>query len=50
MNTIIHSVAAVLVALPARFCAAAIQQGEMAGYLFGRVEKVTEEFNGEGTR
>jgi hypothetical protein len=49
MNTIIHSVAAVLLALPARFCAA-IQQGEMAGYLFGRAEKVTEEFNGECTR
>lgn len=46
MKTIIQSLAKALLALPAVICSAAIQQGEMAGYLFGPAEKVPEEFNG----
>ena len=45
MKTTLHSLAIVLLASPALFCSAAIQQGEMAGYLFGPAEKVPEEFN-----
>jgi hypothetical protein len=46
IKTTIHSLAATLLTWPALLCSAAIQQGEMAGYLFGRAEKVQEEFNG----
>ncbi len=46
MKTIIPSLAASLLVVPAVVCAAEIQQGEMAGYLFGPAEKVPEEFNG----
>ena len=45
-RTSIHSIVIVLLAFPAMVCSAAIQQGEMAGYLFGSAEKVPEEFNG----
>jgi len=45
-RTSIHSIVIVLLAFPAMVCSAAIQQGEMAGYLFGPAEKVPEEFNG----
>lgn len=46
MKKTILSLATVLLALPALIGSAAIQQGEMAGYLFGPAEKVPEEFNG----
>src|SRR3954464_11706245 len=35
-----------LILLPFHHTSAEIQQGEMAGYLFGPAEKVPEEFNG----
>ncbi len=46
IRTSIHSIVIVLLASPSLFCSAAIQEGEMAGYLFGPAEKVPEEFNG----
>ncbi len=46
MKRIIRTLAVSLLALPALVASAAIQQGEMAGYLFGPAEKVPEEFNG----
>ena len=46
MKTIIQFLSASLLVVPAFVCAAEIQQGEMAGYLFGPAEKVPEEFNG----
>ncbi len=46
MNSITPLVAAVLSAFPALVVGAAIQEGEMAGYLFGPAERVPEEFNG----
>lgn len=46
MKTTVPSLAALLLAFPALVVGAAIQEGEMAGYLFGPAEKVPEEFNG----
>jgi hypothetical protein len=46
VKTTIQSLLASLLVVPAVVCAAEIQQGEMAGYLFGPAEKVPEEFNG----
>jgi hypothetical protein len=45
MKTIIQFLSTSLLVFPAVVCAAEIQQGEMAGYLFGPAEKVPEEFN-----
>lgn len=46
MKRTIQTLTVSLLALPALAASAAIQQGEMAGYLFGPAEKVAEEFNG----
>lgn len=46
MNTILPLLTTVLSAFPTLVGGAAIQEGEMAGYLFGPAEKVPEEFNG----
>jgi hypothetical protein len=45
VRTIIQFPSASLLVVPAVVCAAEIQQGEMAGYLFGPAENVPEEFN-----
>ena len=46
MKTTIQFLSASLLVVPAVVCTAAIQEGEMAGYVFGPAEKVPEEFNG----
>lgn len=46
MKIITPSLAALLLGGTALVCPAAIQPGEMAGYLFGPAEKVPEDFNG----
>jgi hypothetical protein len=46
MKTILQSLATSLLVFPALGISATFQEGEMAGYLFGPVGKVPEEFNG----
>lgn len=46
MKTLVSLLIVSLLAFFAVICNAAIQQGEMAGYLFGPAERVPEEFNG----
>ncbi|MBI3880852.1 MAG: hypothetical protein HY301_12440 [Verrucomicrobia bacterium] len=46
MKPILHFLAVVAFAMAAVRASAEIQEGEMAGYLFGPAEKVPEEFNG----
>ena len=42
----LYTLSAALLTLPALIYSADLQEGEMAGYLFGPTEKVPEEFNG----
>jgi hypothetical protein len=46
MKTTLHSLVASLLLVPAVVSVAAVQQGEMGGYLFSPAQKVPEEFNG----
>jgi hypothetical protein len=46
MNIAFRSLTLALLSLPGLVRSAEIQEGEMAGYLFGPAEKVPEEFNG----
>lgn len=46
MKTLFRSLVLTCLVAPPFLCAAEVQKGEMAGYLFGPAEKVPEEFNG----